>query len=102
MKYITSCRNAIFKKLVGLDESSKKRRVSGLTILDGVHLVNSYYEKIGSPKCLFINESGHKNPEIKNLLNLEGINPLNFSRKLISATTTETYDSLSREHAFAE
>ena len=73
MKYITSCRNPIFKKLIGLDESSKKRRVSGLTILDGVHLVKSYYEKIGSPKCLFINESGHKNPEIKNLLNLEGI-----------------------------
>lgn len=71
MKYITSCRNTIFKQLVGLDESSKKRRVSGLTILDGAHLVNSYYEKIGSPQCLFINESGHKNPEIKKLLSLE-------------------------------
>jgi TrmH family RNA methyltransferase len=71
MKYITSCKNTIFKQLVRLDESSKKRRVSGLTILDGVHLINSYYEKIGSPKCLFINESGHKNIEIKKLLNLE-------------------------------
>jgi TrmH family RNA methyltransferase len=71
MKYITSCKNAIFKQLVGLDESSKKRRVSRLTILDGAHLVNSYYEKIGAPKCLFINESGHKNTEIKKLLNLE-------------------------------
>lgn len=71
MKYITSCKNSIFKQLVGLDESSKKRRVGGLTILDGAHLINSYYEKIGSPKCLFINELGHKNPEIKRLLNLE-------------------------------
>jgi RNA methyltransferase, TrmH family len=71
MKYITSCKNSIFKQLVGLDESSKKRRVGGLTILDGAHLISSYYEKIGSPKCLFINELGHKNPEIKRLLNLE-------------------------------
>ncbi len=71
MKYITSCKNSIFKQLAGLDESSKKRRVGGLTILDGAHLISSYYEKIGSPKCLFINELGHKNPEIKRLLNLE-------------------------------
>ena len=71
MKCITSCKNTIFKQLVRLDESSKKRKVSGLTILDGIHLVNSYYEKIGLPRCLFINESGHKNTEIKRLLNLE-------------------------------
>ena len=71
MKCITSCKNTIFKQLVRLDESSKKRKVSGLTILDGIHLVNSYYERIGLPRCLFINESGHKNTEIKKLLSLE-------------------------------
>lgn len=71
MKHITSCKNTIFKQLVRINESSKKRRVSGLTILDGVHLINSYYERIGSPKCLFINESGYKNTEIKRLLHLE-------------------------------
>jgi TrmH family RNA methyltransferase len=71
MKCITSCKNTIFKQLVRLDESSKKRKVSGLTILDGIHLVNSYYERIGLPRCLFINESGHKNTEIKRLLNSE-------------------------------
>ena len=76
MKCITSCKNNIFKQLVSLDESSKKRKVSGLTILDGIHLVNSYYEKIGLPRCLFINESGHRNTEIQKLLNLEDSKPV--------------------------
>ena len=71
MKSITSCKNTIFKQLVKLNESSKKRRISELTILDGMHLVNSYYEKIGLPKCLFINESSYKNSEIKEFLDLE-------------------------------
>lgn len=68
MKCITSCKNTIFKQLVRLDESPKKRKASGLTILDGIHLVNSYYKKIGLPRCLFINESGYRNTEIKKLL----------------------------------
>ena len=71
MKCITSHNNIIYKQLVRLEESAKKRRVSGLTLLDGIHLVNSYYERIGSPKCLFINESGYKNKEIIRFLNLE-------------------------------
>ena len=72
MKCITSCNNTIYKQLIRLEESSKKRRVTGLTILDGIHLVNFYYEKIGLPKYLFISESGYSNTEITRLLNLEG------------------------------
>ena len=71
MKSITSCKNSIFKQLVRLNESSKKRRTSGLTILDGIHLVSSYYKRIGLPRYLFINESSHKNTEINELLNLK-------------------------------
>ena len=70
MKFITSNKNNIFKQLVKLDESSKRRRISGLTILDGVHLINFYYKKIGPPKYLFINKSSYKNREIKRILDL--------------------------------
>tara|TARA_Y100001936_G_scaffold245736_1_gene288280 strand:- start:7558 stop:8346 length:789 start_codon:yes stop_codon:yes gene_type:complete len=70
MKYITSKKNNIFKQLVKLDESPKNRKISGLTILDGIHLINFYYEKIGLPECLFINESGLKNPEVIGLISL--------------------------------
>ena len=69
MKSISSNKNKIFKHLIKLDESSKIRKTSGLTILDGIHLINLYYERIGSPKCLFISKSGCKNTEIKRLLN---------------------------------
>ncbi|TDI72791.1 MAG: RNA methyltransferase [Betaproteobacteria bacterium] len=71
MECITSRKNPIFKRLVKLEESTKKRRVCGLTILDGAHLINSYYAKLGVPKCLISNESGCKNKEIKQLLILE-------------------------------
>lgn len=76
MKCITSCKNATFKKLLRLEESSKYRKINGLTLLDGKHLINSYYENIGLPKCLFINESGRNNSEIENLLNLANSNSI--------------------------
>ncbi|TFH12125.1 MAG: RNA methyltransferase [Nitrosomonadales bacterium] len=71
MKCITSRKNIVFKQLVKLEESTKKRKASGLTILDGIHLVNSYHEKLGAPRCLITNESGCKSAEIKQLLTLE-------------------------------
>ncbi len=71
MKCITSRENPIFKRLIKLEESAKKRRACGLTILDGVHLVNSYHVKLGVPRCLISNESGHESAKIKQLLTLE-------------------------------
>ncbi|MEE8150301.1 MAG: RNA methyltransferase, partial [Nitrosomonadaceae bacterium] len=71
MKCITSRKNPIFKRLLKLEESTKKRRACGLTILDGVHLVNSYHAKLGIPRCLISNESGCESPEIKQLLTLK-------------------------------
>lgn len=70
MKYIVSRMNPVFKQLVKLEGSTKKRRACGLTILDGVHLINSYYDKLGAPSRLITNESGCKNTEIKKLLML--------------------------------
>jgi len=71
MKCITSRENPIFKRLIKLEESAKKRRACGLTILDGVHLVNSYHVKLGVPRCLISNESGHESAKIKQLLTMK-------------------------------
>ena len=62
--------NSVFRQLVKLEGSTKKRRACGLTILDGAHLINSYHDKLGAPVQLITNESGCKNTEIKKLLML--------------------------------
>lgn len=67
MKFITSRDNPTFKELVKLRESSRQRRIAGLTLLDGVHLVEAYFA-LGKPEKLVASESGCENPEIRFLL----------------------------------
>ncbi|ODT71545.1 MAG: rRNA methyltransferase [Nitrosomonadales bacterium SCN 54-20] len=67
MKFITSRDNPTFKELVKLRESSRQRRIAGLTLLDGVHLVEAYFA-LGKPEKLVASESGRENPEIRFLL----------------------------------
>lgn len=67
MKFITSRDNPTFKELVKLQESSRQRRIAGLTLLDGIHLVEAYFA-LGKPEKLVVSETGHENPEIRFLL----------------------------------
>ncbi|SDZ97555.1 TrmH family RNA methyltransferase [Nitrosospira multiformis] len=67
MKFITSRDNPTFKELVKLRESSRQRRIAGLTLLDGIHLVEAYFA-LGKPEKLVASESGRENPEIRFLL----------------------------------
>lgn len=55
-KHITSRDNPIFKYYKKLAESAKERRAEGNTLLDGVHLIESYIAKFGEPKVLIIPE----------------------------------------------
>lgn len=57
MKLIQSRDNALFKQLKKLAESGRERRKSGLTLLDGVHLVQAYEEVFGSLDSLIVAES---------------------------------------------
>jgi len=68
MKSITSRDNAFFKKLIKLAGSTKERKAAGLTLLDGVHLINAYHRALGHPDSLIVSESGNADPEIKCLL----------------------------------
>jgi len=67
MKFITSRDNPTFKELVKLQESSRQRRIAGLTLLDGIHLVEAYFA-LGEPEKLVVSETGRENPEIRFLL----------------------------------
>ncbi|HEY6044820.1 MAG TPA: RNA methyltransferase [Nitrosospira sp.] len=72
MKFITSRDNAFFKQLVKLAGAAKVRKASGLTLLDGVHLISAYHHALGRPESLIISQSGDADPEIKRLLAEQG------------------------------
>ena len=46
MKTIRSRDNALVKQLVALAHSSRERRKAGLTVLDGIHLVEAYVKAV--------------------------------------------------------
>ena len=68
MKRIQSRDNAQYKALRRLVESSRERRKSGLSVLDGPHLVGVYADRIGKPEQLVLSVSGLENPEIRSLV----------------------------------
>lgn len=55
-KHIVSRDNPIFKYYKKLAESARERRAEGNTLLDGVHLIESYMATFGEPKVLIIPE----------------------------------------------
>ena len=68
MKRIESAANAHFKLVRQLVDSSRERRKSGLTVLDGIHLVQSYQSGVGTPGEVWVSETGIINNEIKQIL----------------------------------
>jgi RNA methyltransferase, TrmH family len=68
MKFITSRDNAIYKELKHLATNAQARRKSASTILDGVHLCQSYLNSVGQPLWCVVNELSQNHPEIADLL----------------------------------
>ncbi len=64
MKLIRSRDNAFFKQLKRLAESGRERRKQGRTLLDGVHLVDSYEAAHGLVETLVVAESALAGGEI--------------------------------------
>ena len=64
MKLLSSRDNAFFRQLKKLAESGRERRKTGRTLLDGLHLVQSYETVFGGVESLVLSESALANPEI--------------------------------------
>ena len=60
--------NPGFKALRELVDSSRERKQSGLSILDGIHLVQAYQSGVGLPEEVWLSESGLENNEIKHII----------------------------------
>ncbi len=68
MKLITSRDNALFKELKQLATSAQARRKAGTTLLDGVHLCQSYLQHCGQPQWCVVSESSQHHAEVASLL----------------------------------
>lgn len=64
MKSITSRDNAFYKELKALATSSQARRKAGRSLLDGVHLCQSWLELRGAPEHCVVSEGALANPEV--------------------------------------
>ncbi len=58
MKFITSRENPHFKALKKLCLSGRERRKTGLAVLDGLHLIESFVQHCGKPTETLFSESG--------------------------------------------
>ena len=68
MKTIRSRDNAFAKQLIALAHSSRERRKSQLTVLDGIHLVRAYMDAQGAPHAIAVAESALERKEVAELL----------------------------------
>ncbi|MFA5371768.1 MAG: RNA methyltransferase [Sideroxydans sp.] len=67
-KRITSRDNPFFKSLLKLAESSRARRDTGQTLLDGPHLLHAFLDSGQRPLHLLLNDSALHDAEITGLL----------------------------------
>lgn len=68
MRHIQSRDNALFKELKRLAQSGRERKKTGLTLLDGIHLIEAYESSVGSVETLVVNEEGLTRTEIQDFL----------------------------------
>ena len=90
---ITSADNPRFRALLKLQQSSRERRKSGRSLLDGVHLTAAYLDNTGTPEEIIVSSSGLAHPEIAALIAKSGLKPVVLSDGLfreLSPVTTPT------------
>lgn len=68
MKTITSRDNAFYKELKALATSSQARRKAGRSLLDGVHLCQTWLDLRGAPVHGVVSEGALGNPEVSSIV----------------------------------
>jgi TrmH family RNA methyltransferase len=68
MKTISSRENPLYKELKLLATSSQARRKAGQTLLDGVHLCQTYLELAGKPVLCIVSEDSLTHPEVAGII----------------------------------
>jgi TrmH family RNA methyltransferase len=69
VKPVTSADNPLFKSLCKLARSARERRKAGLSLIEGVHLLEAYLQHGGTPDHVVISAEGAARSEIINIIN---------------------------------
>jgi RNA methyltransferase, TrmH family len=86
MKRISSRDNADYRGLLKLAQNASERRETGLTVLDGIHLIEGYLAAFGNDRlALFVRESALDNAEIQALTGTCGGRATVLSDRLFDA-----------------
>jgi len=86
-KHITSRDNPIFKYLKKLAENARERRSEGKTLLDGVHLIESYFQAFGEPELVIIPEGKSSLEATQLMQQLEHVNTIMFPTLMFAELT---------------
>lgn len=70
MPVITSRDHPLIKQLIKLEGSSRYRKKTGLTLLDGIHLIQIYCSVLGTTENLIVSQSYFENTENKRFLKI--------------------------------
>ena len=68
MKAVTSRDNAAYKAVAKLVASASERRKSGLTVIEGAHLLGAYLDSGGKPEEVMVSKAGATDAEVARLL----------------------------------
>lgn len=75
-KHIVSRDNPVFKTMKKLAENARERRAEGKTLLDGVHLIESYCAAFGEPELIIIPEGKSSLEATQLMQQLEHVNTI--------------------------
>ena len=92
MKSITSSRNPIFKELKAIATTSKARREYGQTLLEGLHLSQSYLDKDLKPEMCIIGESSAENTDVAAII--ERCEALGVQRLMVTDSQMKALSSV--------
>jgi TrmH family RNA methyltransferase len=94
MKSVSSRDNPLYKELKQLATSSQARRKAGRSLLDGVHLCQSWLDLKGLPAHCVVSEGALANPEVAGI-----VHRVDSSRGLVTALPDALFGAISQvEH----
>ncbi|MDX1914592.1 MAG: RNA methyltransferase [Methylophilus sp.] len=86
-KHIISRDNSVFKHLKRIAENARDRKREGVTLLDGVHLIEAYIQVFGEPELLIIPEGKSTHEATALVQQLQEVNTVMFPTLMFTELT---------------
>jgi TrmH family RNA methyltransferase len=85
---ISSRDNPLYREFADLSGSARERRRLGRSVLEGIHLCETYLAQHGAPLSSIVSESGAANPEVASLLAQHALIPAIVADALFANLST--------------